>query len=76
MDKTLNTKQFCKNRRLEMLRESQALEQRRKTLTMQGQQLQVQANQVNQTLLKLEIELELLDKLESSLNGNKEEKQC
>lgn len=69
----MNTKQYCKNRRLEMVKESQALEQRRKTLTMQGQQLQVQLNQVNQNLLKLEIELELLDKLEVSLGGKEED---
>ena len=52
-----------------MVGESQVLEKERKELVSHGQQLQAQLNQVNVSLAKLEIELELLDKLESSLNG-------
>jgi len=40
-------------------------------LTSQGQQMQARLNQINISLVGLEIELELLDKLESSLNGGK-----
>ena len=72
----MKIKKYCKNRRLEMLQESQNLEKRKQTLIVQGQQLQAQLNQTNQNIMKLEIELEVLTKLESSLNGNKEEKQC
>ncbi len=72
----MNVKQYCKNRRLEMVKENQSLEQKRKQLVSQGQVMQAQLNQINRGLTELEIELELLDKLEASLNGNKEAEKC
>lgn len=72
----MNVKQYCKNRRLEMVKENQSLEQKRKQLVSQGQVMQAQLNQINRGLTELEIELELLDKLEASLNGKKEVEKC
>ena len=69
----MRVKTFCAKRKLEMVGETQALEQERQKLTAQGQQMQARMNQVNVSLAKLEIELELLDKLESSQNGGKED---
>lgn len=70
----MKIKKYCENRRLEMLLESQSLEKRKQTMIAQGQQLQALLNQVNQNIFKLDVELDVLTKLESSLNGNKEEK--
>ena len=67
----MNIKKYCETRRLEMVGENQALEKKKKEITYQGQVLQAQLNQVINDLSRLEIELELLDKLE---NGHKEAK--
>tara|TARA_Y100000310_G_C20471902_1_gene710484 strand:+ start:313 stop:531 length:219 start_codon:yes stop_codon:yes gene_type:complete len=72
----MNIKEYCKDRRLEMVTENQTLEKRKKEITSQGQMLQAQLNQTNLTLGKLEVELELLDKIEASLNGAKEAEKC
>ena len=72
----MNIKEYCKDRRLEMVTENQTLEKSKKEITSQGQMLQAQLNQTNLTLGKLEVELELLDKIEASLNGAKEAEKC
>tara|TARA_Y100000310_G_C20022057_1_gene507836 strand:+ start:144 stop:329 length:186 start_codon:yes stop_codon:yes gene_type:complete len=50
-----------------MVIEAKKLEKERVQITQQAQQLQAHLNQVNSQLLKLDVELELLDKLEVSL---------
>jgi len=72
----MNIKMYLSNRRLEMVKESQALEKQKQMINSQAQSLQAQSNQVNQQLLKLDVELEVLDKLEASLNGAKEVGKC
>jgi len=67
----LSAKAYIKSRRLQMVIEAKKLEKERVQITQQAQQLQSHLNQVNSQLLKLDVELELLDKLEVSLNGHK-----
>ena len=72
----MNIKVYIKNRRLEMVGESQELEKQRATIVAQSKQLQIAAESVNAKLIKLSVELELLCTIEASANGHKEVEQC
>ena len=60
-------KEYINNRILEMVAQSKNLEAEKAKLTTQGQMLQNRFNQVNQELLKLNLELDILRELESKL---------
>ena len=69
----MEIKEYCNNRRLEMLKETQSLENKRNEIVNQGQVMQNQVNHINAVIAKNAIELEILDKLEADLS---EEEEC
>ena len=56
-------KKYIDKRILEMVEENRNLEEKKTTLTIQGQQIQAQHNQVVARMQKLMVELELLESM-------------
>jgi len=63
----MEIREYINNRKLEMLKESQSLEAKRKAILNQGQQLQALLTQTTDDLKSLDIELSVLDKIESAV---------
>ena len=63
----MDIKEYVQKRKLEMVRESLTLGKQRDQMMTQGAMLQGQLNQINTAIHDLDVELTLLDKLETSV---------
>ncbi len=63
----MEVKEYCDNRKLEMVTESRELERKYQGLLAQGKQLEALLNQTNELKRRLDIELDVLIKVEEAI---------
>lgn len=63
----MEVKEYCDNRKLEMVTESRELDRKYQGLLAQGKQLEALLNQTNELKRRLDIELDVLIKVEEAI---------
>ncbi len=63
----MEVKEYCEKRKLEMVTESRELDRKYQGLLAQGKQLEALLNQTNELKRRLDIELDVLIKVEEAI---------
>ena len=63
----MNITEYTEKRKLDMVKESRELAQKRETLIAQAQQIEANVKAINQRLYRLETELSVLEETEKAL---------